>query len=245
MISAVIIAKNEEKIIENALESLKFCDEIIVVDNASEDKTAQIAKSFGAKVIRKESDNFSQLRNTGQENSAGDYLLYIDADEIVDETLSKSILFEIKSNSSTSAYRLKRKNFYLGKYEWPYEEEIIRLFKKSKLLKWTGKIHESPLVDGNIANLDGYILHFTHRDLSQMLKKTTEWSDIESEIRLKAKHPKMTWWRFPRVMITTFVKYYLIQKGYKLGTAGLIESIYQTYSMFITYAKLWEMQNKK
>ena len=244
-ITGVIIAKNEEEMIEDALKSLSFCDEILIVDNGSTDKTLEIALRYKAKIIKSKSTNFSELRNFGKENANGDYILYIDADERVDETLRKSILFEIKSNSSYSAYRINRKNFYLGNNEWPKIEKLERLFKKEKLTGWRGEIHESAIVDGDIGQIDGELIHFTHRNLSQMLKKSIEWSDTESRIRIKANHPRMTWWRFPRVMITTFLKSYVSEKGYKVGSAGLIEAIYQSYSTFITYAKLWELQNKK
>ncbi len=87
--------------------------------------------------------------------------------------------------------------------------------------------------------------HFTHQNLSQMLTKTIEWSDHEAKLRFDAKHPVMTPLRFVRVMITGFMDSYIQGKGYKNGTEGFIESVYQAYSMFITYAKLWEKQNKK
>ena len=88
------------------------------------------------------------------------------------------------------------------------------------------------------------ILHLTHRNLYQMLEKTNEWSEYEAKLRFDSKHPKMSWWRFLRIMLTGFFKSYLLEKGYKNGTAGIIESIYQSFSMFITYAKLWEKQNR-
>ena len=78
-----------------------------------------------------------------------------------------------------------------------------------------------------------------------MVAKTNLWSEIESALRLKNSHPPMTWWRFFRVMVSAFYDSYFRQAGYKLGTVGLIESIYQAFSIFITYAKLWEKQNKK
>ncbi len=78
-----------------------------------------------------------------------------------------------------------------------------------------------------------------------MLNKTIEWSNEEAMARLESNHPKMTWWRFPRVMITAFLGYYVKQGGWKVGTAGLIESIYQSFSAFVTYARLWELQREK
>ena len=78
-----------------------------------------------------------------------------------------------------------------------------------------------------------------------MLDKTIEWSKVEAETRFQMNHPKMTWWRFPRVMITAFLDSYFRQGGYKIGVAGLIESVYQAFSIFVTYARLWELQQKK
>jgi hypothetical protein len=125
-------------------------------------------------------------------------------------------------------------------------ERLERFFKKSKLEEWYGDLHESPRVNGDIGDLDeGAILHYTHQNLTSMLNKTIQWSKIEAELRMNANHPSMSWWRFYRVMATAFYDSYIKQKGYKIGTVGLIESMFQAFSMFITYARLWEMQQKK
>ena len=242
-ISGVIIAKNEEDMIEEALESISFCDELIVIDNNSKDKTSELAEKIGAKVYKTDTNDFSELRNLGIKKAEIEWILYLDADERIDGQLQKEIKNALKSNDYSS-YFLKRKNYYLGKNEWPYIEKILRLFKKDSLEGWIGKIHESPKISGKSGNLNGFILHFTHRDLESMVFKTASWSTIEASIRLRKGHPEMSWWRFPRVMLTAFIKSYILQGGYKAKTAGLIESIYQAFSIFITYAKLWEMQNK-
>ena len=198
---------------------------------------------MGAKVFVLKSSSFSELRNFGSQEAKGEWILYVDADE----RLARKLESEIKNKileENFSAYRIKRKNFYLGNNEWPYIEKIERLFKKDQLREWAGQLHESPVVHGRIGDLDGYLLHYTHRDLTSMLEKTIDWSRIEAELRLNKGHPKMTWWRFPRVMLSSFFDYYLRQGGWRLGTVGLIESIYQAFSIFITYARLWEMQNK-
>src|SRR5262249_20245880 len=110
---------------------------------------------------------------------------------------------------------------------------------------WYGQLHESPEFSGHVEILQGYLLHFTHRDLSSMLNKTIVWSQVEVKLRFDAHHPKMTWWRFPRVIYAAFWDSYITQGGFKVGTAGLIESMYQAFSMFITYARLWEMQREE
>ena len=78
-----------------------------------------------------------------------------------------------------------------------------------------------------------------------MLAKTIKWSDTEAQLRYKNNHPRMTWWRFPRVILQAFYQSYIVQQGYKVGTVGVVESLYQSFSMFVTYAKLWELQQKK
>lgn len=240
-ISAVVIAKNEENLIEDCLESLSFCSEIIVIDNGSTDKTKEISEKKGAKVFKVESNDFSFLRNAGLEKAENDWLLYLDADERIDDKLKSSIESAIKSNEFTY-YFLNRRNFYLGKNPWPYAEKMQRLFKKSYLKHWVGQLHETPVTEGSGGQLKGYILHFTHRDLESMVNKTLNWSTIEAVTRYNQNHPQMTWWRFPRVMIGAFLNSYIRQGGYKAKTAGIIESIYQSFSIFITYAKLWELQ---
>lgn len=244
-ITGVIIAKNEELMIADALDSLSFCDEIVVVDNNSTDRTSEIAKHLNARIIETDSSDFSHIRNLAIKNSRTDYIFYVDADERVSKKLRDSVKEMLSKDNPMSAYYIYRNNFYLGKNEWPEKERILRIFRKSDFKKWVGNLHESPDFEGKSDELSGFLIHFTHRDLSQMLNKTINWSSIEAKNRFDTKHPKMRTWRFPRVMISTFFRYYIKEKGYKLGTAGLIESIYQTYSIFITYAKLWELQENE
>jgi glycosyltransferase involved in cell wall biosynthesis len=243
-ITAIIITKNEENNIADVLESVKFSKQIIVVDNDSIDRTSDLAKKNGAQVISGKFDNFSKQREIALKEVSSDWILYVDADERVSDKLKEEIEKVTLNQNSKDAYKLIRRNYYFGKHEWPYQEEVLRLFRKDALKGWTGEIHESPVFVGEVGELKGYLDHYTHRDLSSMLEKTINWSDQEAQIRFASNHPDMNWWRFPRVMIPTFFRYYIRQKGYKAGMAGLIESIFQTYSIFITYAKLWEMQNR-
>jgi glycosyltransferase involved in cell wall biosynthesis len=245
-ISGIVITKNAEEIIADCLDSLSFCQEIIIIDNKSEDRTREIAEKMGAKVIEYSSDNFSEMRNMGMKKAMGEWLLYIDADERVTPLLGEKIIKSINNSANKSVgFYVERKNYYFGNHEWPYVEHLERVFKKDKLEGWYGRLHESPKVKGEMGTLEGYLLHYTHRNLTSMVNKTIEWSKIEAELRFKSGHPKMTWWRFPRVMLTAFFDSYIRQGGWKVGTVGLIESMYQSFSIFITYARLWEMQQKK
>lgn len=242
-ITAIIIAKNEEQRIERCLKSLVFCDEILVIDNESMDKTTEIAKKHGARVYSFLSSDYAEARNYGLKHAKTPWILYVDADEEISEELAREIVGVVTEKSPFSAYRLKRKNFYLGNNPWPKIESLERLFLRDKLSRWEGELHESPIVLGDVGVLQGFLLHYTHRTISEMIAKTLIWSDVEARLRYNAGHPEVVWWRFPRVMLSAFLNSYIEQGGWKVGIVGLIESIYQAFSSFITYAKLWELQH--
>lgn len=244
-ISGLVIAKNEEKLIGGCLKSLAFCDEVIVLDGNSVDRTAAIAREAGARVIVRDESDFSKRRNRLLKEARNDWILYLDADERAPLALRRELEVEIrKARPAMAAYRIPRKNFYFGGHEWPKIEKIERLFKKEKLKKWIGKLHESPEVEGETGELKNFFVHYTHRDLASMLLKTAAWSKIEAENRFEAGHPRMKGWRFCRVMLTAFYDSFIKQGGWRVGTAGLVESFYQAFSMFVTYGRLWELQEK-
>jgi len=225
-LSAVILTKNSENVVADCIDSVSFCDEVIVIDDYSTDRTKELVKHLGASVFPYASESFAKKRNLGLKKAKGKVLE--------------------RKKDIYSAYRVQRKNFYLGNHEWPTVEKLERLFKKSKLEEWYGDLHESPRVNGDVGVItEGFINHYTHQDLASMLDKTILWSKIEAELRFKANHPRMSWWRFFRVMTSAFYDSYIKQKGYKIGAAGLIESMFQAFSMFITYARLWELQEDK
>lgn len=243
MITAIILTKNEEAMIADCIKSVSFCEEVILIDNYSADNTTAIAKKMKAEVYLYNDKSYAKKREFGRRKAKGNWLLYLDADERITGELADNIKKIINSDKdSFDAYKIKRKNYYFGTREWPSTETFIRLFKKKSLKGWSGMIHETAQVEGEIGEIEGYINHYTHRDLASMLNKTIEWSAVEAQLRYEMHHPEMAGWRFFRVMITAFYDSFIRQKGYKAGTAGLIESIYQSYSLFITYARLWELQ---
>lgn len=245
-LTAIIIAKNEDVRIGKCLASVAFADEIVVVDNSSTDTTADIARRAGAKIFEATEKDFSSVRELGLREATGKWVLYVDADEEVKDQLQSEISKVIRShkNGDPTAYFVRRDTYYFG-YHWPYRDMVERLFLKTALKGWHGRLHETPVYTGGTAVLSHALIHRTHRTLEDMLEKTNDWSEIEAKLRLEAHHPAVTWWRLLRVMFTGFTRSYMDQRGWRAGTVGWIESIYQAYSMFITYAKLWELQQKK
>lgn len=243
-LTAIVIAKNEGERIGACLDALAFADETIVVDNGSTDDTKRIAEDHRSKVISVHAGDFAELRNIALKKANGTWILYVDADELVSHELASSIIRRIEQDEiQHNAYELFRKNYYLG-YPWPVGEWMLRLFRTDQFVGWEGLLHETPTVQGTIGRLNGALLHDTHRTLEEMVDKTNEWSDIEADLRISVHHPPVTWWRIIRVMLTGFWGSYIEQGGWRAGTVGWIESLYQGFSYFITYAKLWEKQQK-
>lgn len=249
IISVIILAKNEEEVIKDCLESVRqLADEIILVDNGSTDKTIDIAKKYKIEAISfpTSKPEFAKLRNIGLKAASGKWVLYVDADERVTPELRKEI-WRVMAEPKYGAYQIPRRNFYLGKemhYGGAWPGYVKRLFLKEKLIRWERELHEEPVFEGEMGTLKSPLLHFTHRDLASMVTKTLEWSKIEARLLYEAKHPPVTWWRILRMMLTEFWQRGIKLSGWRDGTVGWIEVIFQMFSRFITYARLWELQQK-
>src|SRR5262249_33855832 len=125
---------------------------------------------------------------------------------------------------------------------WP--DYVIRLLKKEQFKGYEGTLHEQPKFDGKLGYIASPFIHLTHRDISSMTRKTIDWSPYEAKLRFDANHPNMSSWRFFRICFSTFFDWYIKKGGYKAGTTGTIEAIFQTFSVFMTYVNLWEMQQQ-
>lgn len=248
MLTVIVLTKNEELCIADCLESVKgFADEILVIDDGSGDKTVDIAKKMGAKVIIHKSTSFSDKRNFAIDNSKGDWILYLDADERATDAFKKEVeevLSNYKEEEGIGGYFIRRNNFYYGQ-KWGFIDKMHRLFYKKNFKRWRGDVHETAEIGGEFGEIKNPVIHDTRRSIERMVEKTNNWSETEADLRFKAHHPKMTTLRFVKIMITGFTQSYFKQNGYKNGTAGTIEAIYQAFSLFITYAKLWERQQKQ
>lgn len=245
-LSVIIIAQNEEEMIKICLESIMWADEIIVVDNGSTDNTVEVAKKYTDKIFKLESDDFSKTRNFGMEKTTGDWVLYIDSDERVLESLREEIKSLIE-NDKYSAYAVSRKNIFFGKpinYGAYKKDWVIRLLRKNDFETWIGKVHEYAKFNGKLGYTKNSLLHLTHRNIDQIILKSLEWSRIDAKLRFDANHPKMSGWRFLRIFKTEIFNQLIIRRGLFGGTVGIIDSILQTFSLFMTYVRLWQIQQK-
>jgi|SRR3989344_3044684 len=247
-ISAVISAFNEENMIEDCLKSCKLlADEIIVVNNTSDDKTEEIAKKY-AKVYTKPNDpvNLNKNKNFGFSKATGDWIISLDADERLTSELAKEIKLAIK-NSKYDGYEIPRKNIIFGKWIqhsiwWP--DYNTRLFRKGKGKFAEKHVHEKLEVQGVVGKLTNPVTHFNYQTVSQFVNKLNiTYTESESENFIKS-GKSINWYDAIRWPTNDFVKTFFFEKGYKDGMHGLVLSLFQAFYSLVFFAKVWEKKEK-
>lgn len=222
-----------------AIESLRCCDEIIVVDSGSNDRTVELAANLGARVVENPWPGYAGQKNFASEQAANDWILSIDADESLSEALEGEI-WQIKKNGPQyDAYTVPRLAQYLGRWilhaGW-YPDRKIRLFNRTRA-QWVGDyVHESVEVDGRIGHLKSNLLHFTCDSLSQHLKTMDQYTTLAAEQIVAQKKPIGVRHLLGQP-VWTFVKAYFVQRGYLDGTEGLAIAYMAMMYNFVKYAK--------
>jgi len=249
MISALIIAKNEKNNIGPCLDSLQgFADEaVVVVDSSSTDETEQIARSKGARVFVKDWPGFGAAKAWGLEQTAGDFVLWIDADERMTPELADEIREMVKGHSVISAVAFPRKAFFLGRWikhcGW-YPGYVTRFFKKEKAKFDERQVHEKLVIDGPVVKAREALLHYTDPDLAHYFVKFNRYTQLAAEQMLLSGcrfRASDVIWKPPFI----FIKMYLVKLGFLDGMEGFILCILSSYYAFVKSIKLWELQRQK
>ena len=251
-LSAVILTKNEEKNIERCLKSLTFCDEIIIVDDYSEDKTLEKCQMFvfgGRSNVkcqmfkRKLNGNFAEQRNFGLGKARGDWVLFIDSDEKVSKKLAEEIVEVTNNLRLYSGFFLKRDDFIWGK-RLNFGEcgsiKILRLAKRGDG-KFERCVHEVWKIDGKIGILKNHLNHFPHPTLSEFIYDINKMSDLHAlankEDGKKATLAKIVFW--PQAH---FLKNYIVKRGLRDGMAGFVFALIMSFHSYLAWSKLWLLQ---
>jgi glycosyltransferase involved in cell wall biosynthesis len=246
-ITAVIIAKNEEKMLEPCLETLAWCDELLLIDCTSTDKTVPIAEKHGARVIGFDHPSFAKIREKGLESVSTDYLFYVDADERVTPALAKEILVHLE-NEDCRVMQINRENICYGKKfkfgSWQ-DDQVLRVFHKNSLKGWQGEIHESPVFSGHVCQLNHPIIHLTHRSTKENLAKSASWTIKEATLLAESdKTKKVKFLTILRKGLMEFYRQAFKNQGRKDGIPGLIEALVQAMNRMFVYIQVWELQQK-
>ncbi|MBZ5576923.1 MAG: glycosyltransferase family 2 protein [Acidobacteriia bacterium] len=242
-ITATIITLNEERNIARAIESLRCCDEILILDSGSVDRTVELAQKLGARVIEAGWRGYAGQKNWAAEQAAHDWILSLDADEALSEALEAEIWNVKKNGPQYDAYTMPRLARYLGKWifhsGW-YPDRKVRLYHRSKA-KWVGDVvHESVQADGSVGHLDANILHFTCESLSEHVKSLDRYTTLAAQ-ELVARQTQIGLWRLILDPPWTFVKTYFFQRGFQDGLEGMIIAYMAAFYTFLKYSKTRNM----
>jgi glycosyltransferase involved in cell wall biosynthesis len=238
-ITATIITLNEERNIARAIESLRCCDEIVIVDSGSVDRTAELAQNLGVKVIEAGWLGYAAQKNWAAEQAAHDWILSLDADEALSEALEAEIWALKKSGPRHDAYTMPRLARYLGKWilhsGW-YPDRKIRLYHRAKA-KWVGEfVHESVQVSGRVGHLQSNILHFTCDSLSEHLRTLDRYTTLAAQ-EIAARGVKVPLYRVILDPCWTFLRTYFVQRGFLDGHEGLVIAYMAAFYTFLKYSK--------
>jgi len=244
-LSIVVLTKNEEKNLKKLLPTLAFAEEIVVIDDYSEDKTIDIARDYGASVFeRKLNNDFAAQRNFGLEKATGNWILFLDADEEVSKELGNEIT-QLVSNSliQTQGYYIKRQDKLWGKLMTGTEAgktKLLRLIKKGKS-KWTRRVHEYLKVPSSTAVLKHSLIHYPHPTLSEFLTDINYYSTIHAEENAR-EGKKSSLFKIIFFPIAKFLNNWILLGGYKDGGQGFVVSLIMSLHSFLSWSKLWLMQ---
>ncbi|MDQ5930157.1 MAG: hypothetical protein QG594_1944 [Bacteroidota bacterium] len=244
LISVFIITFNEENIIDKCLEKLFWADEIIVIDSGSTDKTVEICQKFGAKVIYNRFENFGQQKQFALNNTKNNWVLSLDADEVLSDALIKEL--QDFNPKDCSGYKIPRTHVFLGKifkYGSENKKPILRFFDKQQGQFTQNIIHETIVVTGEIGAFKAEMLHYTVFDIATAIQKQIKYALLSGEQFYKNKK-NVSIFKIVCKFPFDFVRYYIVQRNFLNGYQGFIWSIFSAFANFLKYANLKDLTSK-
>lgn len=246
-LSAALAVRDEEGMLEPCLRLLGFCDEIVVVvDSRTEDRTEEIARRHTDRVFVRDFDTFSGQKNFAIEQARGDWVLIVDADERIPPALAAEIERTLGADPPYDAFDIETINVFMGQRmeHGGWKEDHTRLIRRSAA-RYANDLHEAfDVSPGRTGRLDEGMWHFSHRSVHDNLLKTANYNAIEARAMhaagAKPVRARTLFW----AIFKEFANRFVYRRGYRDGTVGVIESLYQPFSKFLLYVALWERQQK-
>jgi hypothetical protein len=243
-LSVTLISLNEEANIARALESVRWADDVVVIDSGSTDRTVAIAESLGARVVRNPWPGYGQQKNFAQAQARHDWVLNLDADEVVSGELAAEIRSALAQASAdgTRGFAIPRRTFYLGRWirhgGW-YPNRLVRLADR-RHARWSEpSVHEALQVDGTVRPLHEDLLHYSFAGIQDQVLTNLRLSRLGyEELRRRGQRPSLL--RLLLKPIGKFLETYLFKQGFRDGMPGLIISANAAHSMFLKQAYLFE-----
>lgn len=253
-LSIVVATYNEEKNVSRCLESVKdIANEIILVDASSSDQTVKIAKGYNPKIfIIQNNKNFHKNKQYGLDKASGDWILQLDADEIVSQSLKQEIkkILEQRENKFNGFY-VPRKNHFLGKWMRKgglYPDSVIRLIRKGKGHFPCKSVHEQIEIIGSIGWLENPLIHYPYPTISEYLVKANRYTTLTAE-DLNRNNAKISFLNTIKycliIPLKTFFNIYVRHQGFLDGLPGFIWAVLSSTHYFLAYAKLINIKRVK
>jgi len=244
-ISAVVITKNEELNIKECLETLKWADEIVIIDSNSTDNTKEIAAAYTDKIFTSDTDVFSEKRIISLDKCSNDWVFFLDADERLTKELQEELI-TLQPSEDTYGYRINRRNYYFGqwlKHSGVYPDWHLRLFNKLHAKITPRIIHEGVEVTGKVEDMSGEMIHYSFRDMTHMIDKINLYSTLEAREKFENKKQISKPGVFTHAL-SAFLRVYISRKGFRDGTGGFFISFCYSMVSFLSLLKLLKLQKK-
>ena len=247
-ITAAIITFNEEKNICRCLESVRWMDELIVVDSFSTDRTVELARQYTDKVLQRAWPGHVLQKQFALEQATGDWIISLDADEELSAAAAAEMLSALAdAPPEVNGYSFPRQSFYLGRWirhgGW-YPDRKVRLVRRGHA-RWGGQDpHDKLVADGQTRDLQGNIIHYVYSDIAHQLRTVDSFSGITARLWLEKGKPAGLAAMLCKPVFKFFGTY-VWKLGMLDGMPGLIISVISAYYVFLKYAKLWELQKSK
>jgi glycosyltransferase involved in cell wall biosynthesis len=250
-LSVILITKNEALNLGSCLESVRFADQIIVVDSGSTDNTVEIARAAGAKVIQTEDwPGFGIQKNRALAAAEGEWILSIDADERITPPLAAEILAVVSGQPSNGtaadAYNIARRSWYCGRFiehaGWS-PDYVTRLFRRGNAVFTDDLVHERIVVTGTTSQLLTPMLHYTFRNFSEVLRKVDQYSTLSAQQRY-SKGQRSSVGKAVLHGLAAFIRTYIFKRGFQDGAHGLALAISNAEGSYYRYLKLWLLQQE-
>ena len=243
--SILLPTYNCEKTIEQTLVSIKWADEILVVDSFSNDSTLDIVKEYGVNVIQHEYINSARQKNWALQYCTHDWVFQIDSDEILEPGADEIFRTAITNASETlHCYKMPRKNHVLGKwvkYGGLYPDWEYRLFRKKYGKWWNREVHSRIVVPGTIGMLNTHLLHYGMPNISKQLSNLDRYTRYEAD-ELKKGDIKFSFVKWILGPVYIFFRRYFLLQGFRDGWRGLFLAVYASFYIFLSHTKLLEIQ---
>jgi glycosyltransferase involved in cell wall biosynthesis len=245
-LSVAIIAKNEAQNLPACLESIRFAEQIVVVDSGSTDGTAEIAGNFGCRVFNEPWRGFGAQKQFAIDQCTQPWVLLLDADERVPAVTASAIKNIVGSDSEeTTGYSFPRKNFFQGRWIWHLwgNDRVVRLFRKTRGRMTEARVHEAVEVKGPVIALDAPLEHYTESSLSKLLLKLDHYTTLGAQEAFE-EGKRASVWTAAGVAFLALLQSYFLKRGFLDGVQGLTLSVAESVNKFFKYAKLSELNAK-